>query len=109
MPVSATDAARESRRDPLISEIMNYVEHDSWPHKVSANLQPFSTRRHELSVQQGCLLWGHRLIIPAKLRKDILSSLHTISLVLSVSIDSPTYTRYILNSWTDDAGTRTPY
>ena len=76
MPVSATDAARESRRDPLISEITNYVEHDNWPHKVSANLQPFSTRRHELSVQQGCLLWGHRLIVPAKLRKDILSSLH---------------------------------
>ena len=64
------------RRDPLISEIMNYVEHDNWPHKVSANLQPFSTRCHELSVQQGCLLWGHRLIVPAKLRKDILSSLH---------------------------------
>ena len=76
MPVSVTDTARESRRDPLISEIMNYVEHDHWPHEVSTNLQPFSTRRHEMSVQQGCILWGRRLIVPAKIRKDILSSLH---------------------------------
>lgn len=39
-------------------------------------LKPYTSRRHELSVQSGCLLWGRRVIIPPALRNSVLKQLH---------------------------------
>lgn len=36
----------------------------------------FKLRKNELSVEYGCILWGFRVIIPAKLRNTILKQLH---------------------------------
>ena len=33
-------------------------------------------RRNELSVESGCLLWGHRVVIPKELRPEVLKLLH---------------------------------
>ncbi|XP_032071928.1 uncharacterized protein K02A2.6-like [Thamnophis elegans] len=37
---------------------------------------PFKSRLAELSVQRGCLLWGHRVVVPASLRTTVLRQLH---------------------------------
>lgn len=42
----------------------------------TTELKPFYNRRLELSVHQGCILWGGRVIIPLKLRQHILEQLH---------------------------------
>jgi len=39
-------------------------------------MQPYWHRRHELSVEQGCLLWGIRVIVPLKLQGQVLEELH---------------------------------
>ena len=39
-------------------------------------LKPFSTRRLEITVEAGCLLWGVRVIIPAPLQSQLLKELH---------------------------------
>ena len=39
-------------------------------------LVPFRRRRHELTVEGGSILWGTRVIIPRKLRPQILEELH---------------------------------
>ena len=36
----------------------------------------FHIKRYELSIENGCLLWGSRLIIPHTLRQQILKELH---------------------------------
>ena len=41
------------------------------------SLSPFMSRKFELSVDQGCLLWGSRVIIPSSLRDSVLTELHT--------------------------------
>ena len=33
-------------------------------------------RRNEITLQSGCLLWGIRVIIPPKLRPQVLKELH---------------------------------
>ena len=48
-----------------------------WPSQVSKELQPYHTKLAELSVEEGCLLWGRRVIIPKKLQKTILKELHS--------------------------------
>ena len=39
-------------------------------------LKPFSSRRNEITLYQGCVLWGIRVIVPVKLRTQILNLLH---------------------------------
>jgi len=68
LPVDAKDISRESRRDPVLARVLNYTL-TGWPNYVSSEeLKPYFTRRHELTVDQGCVLWGMRVIIPPSLR-----------------------------------------
>ena len=39
-------------------------------------LKPFFHRRYELSIEQDCLVWGIRVVIPTRYQKDILDELH---------------------------------
>nr|XP_024219289.1 uncharacterized protein K02A2.6-like [Halyomorpha halys] len=41
------------------------------------SLRPFIYRENELTVEQGCLMWGYRVIIPAKFQHAILKELHS--------------------------------
>ena len=37
---------------------------------------PFFGRRNEMTVEEGCLLWGIRVVAPQKLRNKLLNELH---------------------------------
>ena len=49
----------------------------NWPKDVDEQLKPFQHRRHELTVEQDCILWGYRVVIPKKLQEEVLLELHT--------------------------------
>lgn len=75
-PVSARDIRRETRLDPLLSRVLQFVL-SGWPEVcATTELKPFWTRRMELSVQQECILWGNRVVVPGSLRSQVLSELH---------------------------------
>ena len=40
------------------------------------HLQPYWTRRHELTVEGDCLLWGIRAVVPLSLQERVLQELH---------------------------------
>ena len=48
-----------------------------WINTKDPNIQPYHHRKEEISVQNGCLLWGSRVIIPPQGRKRVLEELHT--------------------------------
>ena len=76
LPVDAKDISRETRRDPVLARVLNYTL-TGWPNYVSSEeLKPYFTRRHELTADQGCVLWGMRVIIPPSLRNRLLEELH---------------------------------
>lgn len=77
--VEAGKVAAESRRDPIVSRIIDYVN-KGWPEKTdSEELKPYFTRSVELTTEKGVLMWGYRVIVPEKLRKAVLSELHNAS------------------------------
>ena len=39
-------------------------------------MEPFNRKRDELSVQDGCVLWGSRVIVPKKGQAQVLEQLH---------------------------------
>ena len=55
---------------------MREFVHNGWPRSVSSELQPFHSRRLELSIQDNCLLWGSCAVIPQPGREKILTLLH---------------------------------
>ena len=62
-------------KDPVLSRVKDFVMH-GWPGKVDANLEPYYRRRDELSVDQNCVLWGLRVIIPERHQSALLQQLH---------------------------------
>jgi len=77
LPVHASDIARSTRKDPLLSKVRE-ITLNGWPdHIEDEALRPFFIRRTELSEEQGCVLWGRRVIVPAAHRAKLLSDLHT--------------------------------
>ena len=63
----------------LLSQVMRYTR-DGWPDRLPTerlDLQPYFSRRNELSLDGDVLLWGIRVIIPKQFRAEILDELHT--------------------------------
>ena len=47
-----------------------------WKYSSSAELCPYFKRKSELSVESGCILRGHRVIVPRKGQATVLDLLH---------------------------------
>jgi len=75
LPVTASMIRRHTRTDTELSQVFEFVQ-TGWPTMVPPNLQPYFCRRQELSTNQGCVIWGTRVVIPQALRPQILSELH---------------------------------
>ena len=50
----------------------------NWPNEtqVANELKPYFYKRNELSLQDGVIMWGLRVVIPYKYREWILNELH---------------------------------
>ena len=71
---------RESTaKDPGLKVLMQVVQ-QGWPHsksQVPVEAQPYFKSHDELSVQDGLLFKGQRVIIPAALRREMIRKLHS--------------------------------
>ena len=75
-PVTAAMISRWTQRSPLLATVTQYVLH-GWPSKPDNDDQrPYFNRRQELSVDDNCLLWGTRVVIPPQVRNLLLDELH---------------------------------
>ena len=61
--------------NPLLSQILHFVQ-SGWPKHVESSLHPYFHRRLELSVLDGSLLWGNRVVVPPQGQKFVLYELH---------------------------------
>lgn len=76
LQLSFKSIANETRRDKILSKVMHAVQNGTLAELKGDEFTPFQAKKHELSVESGCLLWGYRSIVPTKLRKQILFDLH---------------------------------
>ena len=50
---------------------------DGWPdNDLGDEYKPYVSRKNELSVLDGCLLWASRVIVPPQGRQSVLEELH---------------------------------
>ena len=76
LPVSVKHVHRATCVDPILSRVLEYTL-TGWPtEQVDESIEPYFNKRHELTVEENCLLWGMRVIIPPPLRERVLDELH---------------------------------
>jgi len=75
LPLISQQIATATRKDPLLSQVYRYSQL-GWPMEVPEVLLPFWNRKTELSIEQGCLLWGIQVGILQKWQKTVLAELH---------------------------------
>lgn len=75
LPVQASDIALATKEDLVLKKVFEYVQ-KGWPKQIPECLKPYFTKRNELSIEEGCLYRGIRVIVPTKLRNKILQELH---------------------------------
>ncbi|UYV81812.1 K02A2.6-like [Cordylochernes scorpioides] len=74
--INSSEVAKLTSKDPILSKIKFWAM-NGWPErKVDDKFKDFVSKSNEISVHKDCLLWGSKVIIPERLRKDILNLLH---------------------------------
>ena len=76
LPITAQKIRLATAQDPTLSRVIRYLSQDMWPQDISSDLKPYFDKRLELSLENGILLWGLRVVIPEKFKLDIMNELH---------------------------------
>ena len=74
-PVSATHIRQH--HDPTPSNVRGFVQR-GWPDEspVTSDMQYYYCWRYDLSIKDGCLLSGSRVVVLPKLRSRVVDEIH---------------------------------
>lgn len=66
-----------TRQDQMLCKVLRFCV-DGWPEKqpIEKEILSYWRKREALSIESNCILWGHRVVIPEKLRKLVINELH---------------------------------
>ncbi|PFX31379.1 Uncharacterized protein K02A2.6 [Stylophora pistillata] len=75
-PVNARHIREWTRRDPVLSRVYQFAL-EGWPTQCpEVELHPYSSRKAELTMEDGCILWGSRVIVQPQGRTEVIAKLH---------------------------------
>ena len=76
-PVTEEQMKLLTDRDPILSRVKEMVLTGCFTTDGgNDDLKPFQRRREELSLYDGCILWGNRVVVCTKARQCILTEIH---------------------------------
>lgn len=69
--------ARETRKESVLAQVTRYIL-EGWPKRKETPeiLRPFEAQKEELTIEQNCIMWEYRVIIPEKLKEMVIKELH---------------------------------
>ena len=73
--VTANQTRKWTDTDPVLSHVRRNLLR-GWVKADEPELRPYEMRASELSVQDGCVMWGSRVVIPKKGREAVITLLH---------------------------------
>ena len=75
LPVTVKEIRSWTSKDPIISKVRLMLE-TRWENCPDKAYTPYAQRKDELSLEDGCVLWGTRVVIPPPGREKLLNELH---------------------------------
>ena len=73
--VTCQKVRRETQRDPTLVKVYESTM-KGWKNEQAPSMAPFYSRKDELTVHQGCIMWGSRVVVPTKSQSQVLEVLH---------------------------------
>ncbi|XP_062372040.1 uncharacterized protein K02A2.6-like [Sardina pilchardus] len=74
--IKAQQIKKWTDKDPLLARVREFILR-GWPKKVEdPAFTPYTRRQEELRTQEGCVLWGGRVVVPPPGRNALLRQLH---------------------------------
>ena len=67
---------REETEDGQLAILREFITSDDGVGSLPDGLEVYNRYRDRLSVLEGCLMYGRRVVVPESLRKDVLAGLH---------------------------------
>ena len=76
-PLSAAQLKAWTQTDPVLAQVYTFTA-NGWPEVSSddAQLKPYEARKTELTINDGIILWGTRVVIPNRGREKVMEELH---------------------------------
>lgn len=74
--ISCSNIKAWTDSDPVLSKVRRYIQTGWVDGEQGEEFKPVRKRQKELSVLDGCLLWGSRVIVPPQGRDRVLRKLH---------------------------------
>ncbi|XP_061167547.1 uncharacterized protein K02A2.6-like [Saccostrea echinata] len=74
--ITHQEIRRETSRDKILSKVYDCIVNGCTENE-DPNLNAYFSRRNELTVSQGCVMWGCRVIIPQRFQKRVLEMFHS--------------------------------
>ncbi|XP_043478167.1 uncharacterized protein K02A2.6-like [Leptopilina heterotoma] len=74
--ISAESISEETDKDDNLKRVKQFVL-NGWPNKVPESLIPFSRKSNDLYIDKGCIMWGHRVVVPKLFREELVKELHS--------------------------------
>ena len=75
LPVTAEHIKKWTNQDSTLSRVRTMIQ-QGWQFTNDADFKPYMRRREELSVYDGCVLWGSRVVVPPQGHTKIIKELH---------------------------------
>lgn len=76
LPVTVDKLRLETRNDETLNKVIQHVQ-NGWPRKTNdLALKPYHQCRYQLSFDNGCVMRGHKLVIPQSLQRQVMNELH---------------------------------
>lgn len=76
-PISFKDIKAQTAKDALLNKMYGFIMY-GWPAKNDLNETElfYYNRKYSLCIDQGCILWGYRIVVPNSLRNSVLKEIH---------------------------------
>ncbi|XP_061707861.1 uncharacterized protein K02A2.6-like [Cydia pomonella] len=75
-PLTYKDIQNATAADKTLATVTKYIQ-QGWPRKIRCSkIEPYFRCRNDLELEKGCIMRGHRVIIPKMLRYKLLQELH---------------------------------
>ncbi|CAG9135828.1 unnamed protein product [Plutella xylostella] len=74
-PIDHRAVAKSTAKDLLLQRVVHAIR-TNWQYCTDTELKPFHSIKQYLSIEGGCLLYGHRVVVPRALRAAVLQRLH---------------------------------
>lgn len=80
LPLTSTDIAQQTCKDPILSKVYHYTLNgwETYDYKSlkDSDLQTFYNRRNDISLFNGVLMCGIRVVVPTVFRERVLAEIH---------------------------------